>query len=323
MINVLVTGGCGFIGQRLIRALVERRGLADHEGANQAIGRILALDHVHPSGLFVHELVEYVRGDVASAELLRHAIGGDGGAVFHLAAIVSGQAEADFDLGMRINLDATRALLEVCRGQRRPMRLVFSSSLAVFGGVARVDDATTPAPQTSYGIQKLIGELLVGDYARRGFVDGRSVRLPTVVVRPGKPNAAASSFASGIIREPLAGAESICPVDRATSMFVTSPEAVVAALIHAHELPAAAWGGARSVSLPGVTASVDQMLDALEEVGGAAARARVRFELDPKVDALVRTWPGVFTTERALALGFKADPDYATIVRRYAASVKG
>ena len=320
MIKVVVTGGCGFVGQRLVRALAQRGSLGQLDGTTAPIGRILALDHLQPPGLYVHELVEYVRGDVGSEVLLSHVLGGDCASVFHLAAIVSGQAEADFDLGMRINLDATRALLETCRRQRQPVRFVFASSLAVFGGVATVDDRTPPTPQSSYGVQKLIGELLVGEYARRGFIDGRAVRLPTVVVRPGRANAAASSFASGIIREPLAGVESVCPVDAGTAIFVTSPEAAVAALIHAHQLPAADWGSTGALNLPGITVSVTQMLEVLEAVGGAAARARVRFEPDPRVEALVRTWPAQFDTARALRLGFATDSDFAAIVRRYAAA---
>ena len=183
----------------------------------------------------------------------RPSVGAD--SVFHLAAVVSGAAEADFDLGMRVNLDGTRALLEALRGEGRRPKVVFSSSVAVFGGAlpAMVDDATTPMPQSSYGVQKLIGELLVGDYSRKGYVDGRAVRLPTIVVRPGKPNAAASSFASGIIREPLAGVEAVCPVDPDTAMWVLSPTAAITNLLHAHELPAERWTGPRSLSLPGIT----------------------------------------------------------------------
>jgi nucleoside-diphosphate-sugar epimerase len=198
--------------------------------------------------------------------------------------------------------------------------VVFSSSVAVFGGVlpAVVDDSTTPMPQSSYGVQKLIGELLVGDYSRKGYVDGRAVRLPTIVVRPGKPNAAASSFASGIIREPLAGEEAVCPVDPGTSMWVLSPAAAIANLLHAHELPAERWTGPRSLSLPGITVSVRAMLDALEAVGGGQARRRVRMQPDPRIEAIVRTWPARFDTARADAMGFVRDEDFESVVRRYA-----
>jgi nucleoside-diphosphate-sugar epimerase len=181
-----------------------------------------------------------------------------------------------------------------------------------------VDDSTTPMPHSSYGVQKLIGELLVGDYARKGYVDGRAVRLPTIVVRPGKPNAAASSFASGIIREPLAGVEALCPVDPDTSMWVLSPGAAIANLLHAHDLGAEHWAGPRALSLPGITVSVRAMLDALAAVGGEEARGRVRMQPDPRIEAIVRTWPARFETARADAMGFVRDGDFETIVRAYA-----
>jgi nucleoside-diphosphate-sugar epimerase len=173
-------------------------------------------------------------------------------------------------------------------------------------------------PQSSYGVQKMIGELLVGDYSRKGYLDGRAVRLPTIVVRPGKPNAAASSFASGIIREPLAGVEAICPVDAGTAMWVLSPAAAIANLLHAHELPAERWAGPRSLSLPGLTVSVHAMLDALASVGGAGARARVRMQPDARIEAIVRTWPARFDTARADSMGFVRDGDFESIVRAYA-----
>jgi nucleoside-diphosphate-sugar epimerase len=240
--------------------------------------------------------------------------------VFHMAAVVSGAAEADFDLGMRVNLDGTRALLEACRRLSAPPRVVFASSVAVYGGVLPeiVNDTTTPAPQSSYGVQKLIGELLVGDYTRRGYIDGRALRLPTIVVRPGKPNAAASSFASGIIREPLAGVEAICPVVESTSLWLMSPTTAIDNLVHAHETPAAAWGATRAVNLPGLTASVREMLDALKIVGGAAAASRVRFEVDERIARIVYGWPARFDAARARELGFTHDVDIGSVVRAYA-----
>ncbi|MGZ8254481.1 MAG: NAD-dependent epimerase/dehydratase family protein, partial [Burkholderiaceae bacterium] len=206
------------------------------------------------------------------------------------------------------------------RGEGRRPKVVFASSVAVFGGALPevVDDTTMPMPQSSYGAQKLIGELLVTDYSRKGFVDGRAVRLPTIVVRPGKPNAAASSFASGIIREPLAGEDALCPVDPATSMWVLSPAAAIANLLHAHELPAERWTGSRALNLPGITVSVSAMLDALANVGGEAARARVKMQPDPRIEAIVRTWPARFATARADGMGFVRDHDFESIVRDYA-----
>jgi len=314
--KVVVTGGAGFLGQRLIREVLQRGQLTDSRGERHRVDEVVAVDQVSaPAQDGVKSLV----GDVGDAAFIRQAVHG-ADSVFHLAAVVSGAAEADFDLGMRVNVDGTRALLEALRGDGRRPKLVFSSSVAVFGGAlpAVVDDSTTPMPQSSYGVQKLIGELLVGDYSRKGYLDGRAVRLPTIVVRPGKPNAAASSFASGIIREPLAGVEAICPVDAGTAMWVLSPAAAIANLLHAHELPAERWAGPRSLSLPGLTVSVHAMLDALALVGGAAARARVRMQPDARIEAIVRTWPTRFDTARADSMGFVRDGDFESIVRAYA-----
>jgi nucleoside-diphosphate-sugar epimerase len=314
--KVVVTGGAGFLGQRLIREVLQRGQLTDSRGERHRVDEVVAVDQVSASA---QDGVTSLVGDVGDAAFIRQAVHG-ADSVFHLAAVVSGAAEADFDLGMRVNVDGTRALLEALRGDGRRPKLVFSSSVAVFGGAlpAVVEDSTTPMPQSSYGVQKLIGELLVGDYSRKGYLDGRAVRLPTIVVRPGKPNAAASSFASGIIREPLAGVEAICPVDAGTAMWVLSPAAAIANLLHAHELPAERWAGPRSLSLPGLTVSVHAMLDALAAVGGAAARARVRMQPDARIEAIVRTWPARFDTARADSMGFVRDGDFESIVRAYA-----
>lgn len=316
--NILVTGAAGFLGQRLIKALLARGELRVGDTA-RPIARLVAFDAVAPPGL-ADARVHAVQGDLSDPAALARAFEGGVDSVFHLAAVVSGAAEADFDLGMRVNLDGTRALLEACRAQPSAPTVVFASSVAVFGGALPdvVLDSTTPAPQSSYGVQKLIGELLLGDYARRGFIDGRALRLPTIVVRPGRPNAAASSFASGIIREPLAGEEALCPVDPETRLWVLSPARAVEGLIHAHELPPAAWGLQRALSLPGLTVSVREMLEALREVGGEAAVARVRFARDERIAQIVRGWPASFDAARARALGFEGDADIGSIVRAYA-----
>jgi D-erythronate 2-dehydrogenase len=317
--KVVVTGGSGFLGQQLVRALAAR-GTLQSRGESRVISRIVALDAVRTPGEFSDPRVQYLQADLSDRAAITEVTSADG--VFHLAAVVSGAAEADFDLGMRVNLDGTRALLEACRARSSPPRFVFASSVAVFGGDLPevVRDDTTPAPQSSYGVQKLIGELLVGDFTRRGCIDGRAVRLPTIVVRPGKPNAAASSFASGIIREPLAGVEAICPVGPDTQLWVMSPARAIDCLIHAHEASSAAWGAQRAVSLPGLTVSVREMLDALRQVGGEAAMRRVRFEADERIARIVRTWPAQFNAARATALGFAADQDIVSIVRTYAAA---
>jgi nucleoside-diphosphate-sugar epimerase len=314
--KVVVTGGAGFLGQRLIRALLDRGDLTDAAGGRRGIERIVAVDQAAAPPM---DRVTPAVGDVGDGAFIRDALAG-ADSVFHLAAVVSGAAEADFDLGMRVNLDGARAVLEALRAEGRRPKLVFASSVAVFGGALPevVVDATTPAPQSSYGVQKLVGELLVGDYTRKGFVDGRSVRLPTIVVRPGKPNAAASSFASGIIREPLAGVDASCPVDAGTALWLSSPAAAIDNLVHAHELPPERWTGSRALSLPGITVTVSAMLDALARVGGAAARARVKMEPDARIRAIVQTWPARFDTARADAMGFVRDSDFDSIVRDYA-----
>jgi D-erythronate 2-dehydrogenase len=303
--HILITGGGGFIGSRIARALKSR-----HPDA-----RIRLLDIAFPPGL--ERDFECFAGDVASPEVIGKALGTDTDSVFHLAAVVSGGAEADFDLGYRVNLDGTRSLLEACRKCVAPPRFVYASSVAAFGGVLPdvLDDSTTPAPQTSYGTQKVIGEYLIADFTRKGMVDGRAMRLPTIVVRPGKPNLAASSFASGIIREPLAGTVSECPVPDTTGVWILSPKRVVEAFIHAHDLPASAWPTTRVVNLPGITLSVREMIDAMGRVAGKEAAARVQFRPDARIQGIVKTWPVRFRTERAEAMGFKADADFESIVR--------
>ena len=319
--RVVITGGGGFLGSRLARALLARGRLTAPEGAEREIARVVLLDAAFPAGMPDDARLEIMRGDIAERAVVERAVTPDTGAVFHLAAVVSGGAEADFDLGMRVNLEGTQLLLERMRQCARPPRLVFASSVAAFGGELPpvLDDSTTPMPQTSYGTQKVVSEYLISDYSRKGFLDGRSLRLPTIVVRPGKPNAAASSFASGILREPLNGATSECPVEAETGVWLLSPRRVVEAFVHAHELPADAWGTRRVVNLPGITASVAEMIDALGRVAGAAVAKRVMWKPDARTQAIVRTWPARFETPRALAMGFRADPDVETVIRDYIA----
>ena len=245
----------------------------------------------------------------------------DTDAVFHLAAVVSGGAEADFDLGMRVNLKGMELLLEQLRKCAKPPRFVYTSSVAAFGGDLPevLDDSTIANPQTSYGAQKVIGEYLVADYTRKGFIDGRSLRLPTIVVRAGKPNAAASSFASGIIREPLNGVISECPVAPETGVWLLSPGRVVEAFIHAWELPPEAWGTQRWLNLPGITASVAEMVEAMRKVAGDAVAKRVVYKADARIQAIVKTWPVRFRTPRALQMGFKPDRDVESVIRDYIA----
>ena len=304
--NIVITGGGGFLGSRLARRLL----------AKDRNARVTLVD-----AAFGAEIpgTRAIKADIADAAALGEVIRGEIDVVYHLAAVVSGAAEADFDLGMRVNLEGTRNLLERCRKLSRPPKVVFSSSVAAFGGKMppELDDSTTPTPQTSYGTQKVLGEYLVADFSRKGYIDGRSLRLPTIVVRAGRPNAAASSFASSIIREPLNGVPVECPVGPHTGIWMLSPRRVVEAFIHAAELPASAWLPYPAVNLPGITASVDEMLKALARVAGEEVAARVSFKSDARIEAIVRTWPVRFRTPRALAMGFKPDADAETLIRDY------
>jgi D-erythronate 2-dehydrogenase len=318
--KILITGGGGFLGFKLAKALLARGQLG-----GKSIASITLLDGAFPPAAAQEPRqdakLRMVTGDVSDAKTLAQVCPPDTGAVFHLAAVVSGAAESDFDLGMRVNLKGMELLLETMRRCAKPPRLVYTSSVAAFGGQlpAVLDDATIANPQTSYGAQKVIGEYLVTDYSRKGFLDGRSLRLPTIVVRAGKPNAAASSFASGIIREPLNGLTSECPVAPATGVWLLSPRRVVEAFIHAWELPAEAWDTQRWLNLPGITATVAQMIEALRRVAGDAVARRVVYQPDARIQAIVKTWPVNFRTPRALAMGFKPDADVDSIIRDYIA----
>jgi nucleoside-diphosphate-sugar epimerase len=317
--KILITGGGGFLGFRLARTLLARGTLG-----GRAISGITLLDGAFPSGVENLQKVKAVTGDVSDEKTIASVCLPDTDAVFHLAAVVSGAAEADFDLGMRVNLKGMELLLEQMRRCRKPPRLVYTSSVAAFGGNLPevLDDSTIANPQTSYGTQKVIGEYLVSDYTRKGFIDGRSLRLPTIVVRAGKPNAAASSFASGVIREPLNGVVSECPVAPQTGVWLLSPGKVVDAFIHAWELPPEAWGAQRWLNLPGITASVAEMVEAMRSVAGDAVAARVVYKADARIQAIVKTWPVNFRTPRALAMGFKPDRDVQSVIRDYIADEK-
>ena len=315
--KVLITGGGGFLGYRLALELLKKGTLSDAEGKQVPIAQITLFDVACPDN--VDARLKCVKGDLTDKACVEAALGGDTGAVFHLASVVSGGAEADFGLGYRVNLDGTRGLLEACRRQAKPPRFVFTSSVAVFGGELPevLDDGTTPNPQGSYGAQKVICEYLVTDFSRKGYIDGRSLRLPTISVRPGKPNLAASSFASGIIREPLNGVASICPVGRDAKIWLLSPAKVLAALVHAYELPSSAWGVNRVVNLPGNTAVVGEMIDTLRKIAGDKVADLIEIKPDPRIEALVLSWPARFRNERALRMGFSADKDVESILRGY------
>ncbi|HJU49428.1 MAG TPA: D-erythronate dehydrogenase [Pseudogulbenkiania sp.] len=315
--KLLITGGTGFIGARLARTL-----LARGELAGRAIERLVLADLVAPSDdLRADPRVEVRVGTVLDLAESLNGEGFDG--VFHLASAVSSECEADFELGLRSNLDSTRALLDALRAAGNAPRLVFSSSVAVFGSdpalplSAVVRDDTLPTPQSSYGVQKFICEQLVADYTRKGFIDGRVARLMTVSVRPGRPNGAASSFLSGIIREPLAGLEAVCPVSPDTEVALASPANTIAGLIAVFEASRDAFGGRTALNLPALTVRVQDMLDALESVGGSPARSLVRFEPDETIARIVGSWPARFESPRMERLGLKADTDFRSIVEQY------
>lgn len=319
--KLLITGGGGFLGDRLARALLARGRLA-----GQTITQVVLTDIAPPRA----DLLADARVQARTGPLLTHSDAlrdesFDG--VFHLASAVSGECEADFDLGLRSNLDSTRALLDALRfnvnAGGKPARVVFSSSVAVFGPDPAVPlpsvvaDDTLPAPQTSYGTQKLICEHLVADYTRKGYIDGRAARLMTVTVRPGKPNGAASSFFSGIIREPLAGVESICPVDASVSHPVSSPTRTVEGLIAVFEASREAFNGRTALNLPALNVRVSDMLEALAQVAGPAVREHVRFVRDERIAGIVANWPGGASAKRAAKLGLAPHTSFAEIVRQY------
>lgn len=316
--QVLITGGAGLLGARLAKQLLKRGTLAGADGRQQEITRITLLDVVPAQG-FDDPRVRAVTGDIADKSVIDANLTPEVQSVFHLAAIVSGQAEADFDLGMRINFDATRLILERARQNGNRPRVVFTSSVAVFGGElpARVPDSQLLMPQSSYGAQKVMGELLINDYSRKNFIDGRALRMPTVSVRPGAPNKAASSFASGIIREPLNGIEAVCPVAPETPMWLMSPRLAIDNLIHGHDVDGSRFGSSRALSLPGLATSVKEMVAALERVAGSSVVKRIRWDQDPAIVRIVNSWPGDFEAIRAREMGFVGDADFDGIVRAY------
>jgi D-erythronate 2-dehydrogenase len=330
--NVVITGGAGFLGARLARDLLAAGSLDVAGDGERPLSRVTLLDRVPaPPDLAADDRVTAIEGDLAGllapGQAGREAVAG-ADVVFHLAAAVSGECEADFDLGIRANLHGTEAVLAACREVGTNPMVVFSSSIAVFGGSPElplpsvVVDHTLPNPQTSYGIQKFIGEQLVADYARKGFLRGRSIRLMTVSVRPGRPNAAASGFMSGIIREPLAGQRVVCPVDPATEVALASPPRAIKALRCAAASPGDLWGGRTAVTMPGLTVKVGDMVAALEQVAGPAVTSLIDWVPDPVVTGMVSGWAARFRLDRAARLGLTSDPDFTSIIRMHLAETQ-
>ena len=325
--HIVITGGAGFLGVRLARALLQRDALSLAGAAPRPLTRLTLVDRVAPPAPLTQDpRVRVVTGELDAlltpdASGQTRAVPTDSDAVVHLAAAVSGECEADFDLGLRSNLDATRALLQTCRALGTRPLFVFSSSLAVFGHTpeqpmpAIIEDDTLPTPQNSYGTQKYMSELLVADCTRKGFVRGRNVRLMTVSVRPGRPNAAASSFLSGIVREPLAGQRAVCPVAPDTRVALSSPARTIEGLVRALEASDEDWGPRTALNLPALSTTAGDMVAALARVAGPEVAARVDWVADAGIARIVGAWPAGMNARRAARLGLRADASFDDIIR--------
>lgn len=313
--NIVILGGAGFIGQKLAIKLAEQGVLRD-----KAIGKITLCDMVEPQ----HQIqagfpIQFAQLEMTDEKSVFAAIPDDTDVIFHLASIVSGQAEADMELGYQVNLDGMLHLLKrVCQLPAPPV-LVFSSSIAVYSAETPqpIEDYSIRSPQSSYGTQKVICELLLNDYSRKGLVDGRGVRLPTITVRPGKPNAAASSFLSSIIREPLVGEKAICPVTEDYRHYFSSPRTIIKNIIHAAEIDAKDLGDDRNLMLPGISATVKNMLVALRNVAGDEVADLVEFKRDETIEKIVLTWVSDLNPERALELGFYQDKSFEDFIKAH------
>jgi nucleoside-diphosphate-sugar epimerase len=325
-VKVVITGGAGFLGVRLARTLLSDGTIALDGDAPRAIERLTLLDRVDPpADLAAEPLVQVHRGELVDS------LGpvADADVIFHLAGAVSAECEADFDLGLRDNLTAGQALFEACRAQSHTPMVVFASSLAVYGGwpgqplPAVVTDGTLPTPRSSYGIQKFILEQLLTDYTRKGFLNGRPVRLMTVSVRPGRPNGAASGFLSGIIREPLAGQRAICPVPAETAVALSSPARTIEGLLRVAAVSGEGFGPPIALNLPAVQTTVADMVAALATVAGQQVADLIDWQPDPAVEAIVSGWPARVQAARAAALGLKPDQDFTSIVRSHLAESAG
>lgn len=316
--KVVITGGTGMLGRRLAMRILAKPELCGPDGNPEEIDKLVLFDAFAPVEPPPGDpRVELFTGDICDPATVDELIDGDTDAVFHFAAVVSGGAEADFDLGYAVNLTGGHNLLESSRRTGRCPKVVFTSSLAVYGGERSIDDTTALTPQTSYGGQKAMGELLVNDYTRKGFADGRTLRLPTIVVRPGKPNKAASGFASSILREPLQGETTVNPVNRDTRMLILSPKRAVQAFIDVHNADGDVLGANRAVMLNGISPSIGEILDALRAFAGDAVADRVYDEPDALVQSIVDAWPWYADGVRARTLGMEPDASVEEIIESF------
>lgn len=317
--HIVITGGAGFIGKKLAAALLSKDSIDGDGSGAKPLDKLTLFDVVEAEGLPDDPRLHKIAGNITDPNEVERLITGDVDVVYHLAAIVSANAEADFDLGMAVNLDGTRYVLEACRKLPTTPRVVFASSVAVYGGdMPEIGyDQMILNPQTSYGAQKAAGELMVNDYSRKGFVDGRALRLPTIVVRPGKPNKAASTFASSILREPLAGQTALCPVSPDSVMYILSPRRVVEALLHALSLPGEIFGSARMLTLPGISVSIGEVAKALAEVAGSEVAQRIQWQPDDHIQKIVSGWLPAFDAKRARDLGFQPDKNITEIIQAH------
>ena len=314
--RVVVTGGAGFIGGQFAREILDNQMLSNRDGSAAEISELVIFDQVEGPKID-DPRVRIEVGEMTDRGALERTLKG-ADSVFHFASVVSGGAEADFQLGLDVNLDGTRTILDILKAAGNFPKLVFASSLAVYSnGAEPVYDETTPTPMSSYGVQKYCCEVLIGDYARRGYVDGRSMRFPTIAVRPGKANLANSSFISNIIREPVAGRETVCPVPPDTEICLMSPGRLMKAIARYHNLSGDEIGWPRAIMLPAVKVSVAEMLDALEAQAGPEYRSRVSFETDEKILPMVKSWPVDIVARRAEALGIHTDANASEIVADY------
>jgi len=319
--RIVVTGAAGFIGQMVVRALDAAETVV-LDGEERRISAILAIDiAADPLAALADEcrVVHPLHGGLGDAAILNRITAEEPDLIIHLAAVVSGQAEADWDLGMAVNLHGTLGLIAACTHMARPPVFVFSSSVAVFSCANNdtIPEDALPAPRSSYGTQKLMGELMVRDATRRGTIRGRSLRFPTISVRPGAPNRAASSFASGILREPLAGLPAILPVGRDLRLHLASPEKALEYTLHACALAQAKLGDTTTLTLPGISVTVGEMIDTLAQVAGAQVAARITPEFDPAIQAIVASWPGEILCSRARDLGFVPNTGIADLIEEH------